>query len=55
MNSQKRARQAANVHLRMYHAHWLRSFEEDNERFCEQVMRFAQADRDVSPNTAPAE
>lgn len=51
----KGARQSVNLLLQAYYAHWLRRFDEDNERFFEQMMRFAEGKQEGSPQTAPAE
>jgi hypothetical protein len=51
----KRARLSVNVPLRAFYKYWLYRFEQDNERFFAEVMRFAAGSREASPRTVPAE
>jgi hypothetical protein len=52
--AQKRARRSANDTLQTFYKSWLCRLEEDNERFCDEVTRFAGRRHQASPQIAPA-
>ena len=52
--AQKLARRSANDTLQTFYKSWLCRLEEDNERFCDEVTRFAGRRHQASPQIAPA-
>ena len=52
---QKRARRSANDTLRTFYKSWLLRLEEDNEHFCEQVVRFCPSEASASPQIVRSE
>ena len=49
--AQKLARRSANATLQTFYKSWLFRLEEDNDRFCEGVTRYAEGRQQASPET----
>jgi hypothetical protein len=52
--AQKLARRSANDTLQTFYKSWLCRLEEDNDRFCDEVARFAEGRQQASLQIAPA-